>query len=155
MQKRKLGNSGLEVPAFGMGCMNLSFGTGPAADKNHGSVLRAAVKSIITFFDTAEGYGPFINEELVGEALLSFRKDVIIATKFGFKLENGAITGVDRRPEHIREVAIGSLKRLKADHIDLFYQHRVDPNVPIEDVAGAIPVKGDRYPAQLQNRVSR
>lgn len=139
MQKRKLGKSGLEVSALGMGCMNLSFGTGKAVDINTGvNVIRTAVEKGITFFDTAEGYGPFINEELVGEALAPFRKDVIIATKFGFKLENGAITGVDSRPEHIRQVAEASLKRLKTDVIDLFYQHRVDPNVPIEEVAGAV-----------------
>ena len=139
MKTRKLGNSCLEVSALGMGCMNLSFGTGRAVDINTGvNVIRAAVERGIAFFDTAEGYGPFINEELVGEALAPVRKDVIIATKFGFKLENGAITGVDSRPEHIKAVAEASLKRLKTDHIDLFYQHRVDPNVPIEDVAGAV-----------------
>lgn len=139
MQKRKLGKSGLEVSALGMGCMNLSFGTGKAVDINTAvNVIRTAVEKGITFFDTAEGYGPFINEELVGEALAPLRKDVIIATKFGFKLENGAITGVDSRPEHIKEVAEASLKRLKTDVIDLFYQHRVDPNIPIEDVAGAV-----------------
>ncbi len=139
MQKRKLGNSGLEVSALGMGCMNLSFGTGKAVDTITGvQVIRAAVEKGITFFDTAEGYGPFINEELVGEALLPFRKDVIIATKFGFKLENGAITGVDSRPENIRAVTEASLKRLKTDYIDLFYQHRVDPKTPIEDVAGTV-----------------
>lgn len=137
--KRKLGNSGLEVSALGMGCMNLSFGTGPAADKNYGiSVIRTAVERGITFFDTAEGYGPYINEQLVGEALQPFRKDVIIATKFGFKLENGAITGVDSRLENIKAVAEASLKRLKTDYIDLFYQHRVDPNVPIEEVVGTL-----------------
>ena len=137
MKTRKLGN--LEVSALGMGCMNLSFGTGKAVDMSVGvSVIRKAVERGITFFDTAEGYGPFINEELVGEALAPFRKDVIIATKFGFKLENGAITGVDSRPEHIRDVAEASLKRLKTDYIDLFYQHRVDPSVPIEDVVGAL-----------------
>lgn len=139
MKTRKLGNRGLEVSALGMGCMNLSFGTGKAVDKNDGiNVIRTAVERGISFFDTAEGYGPFINEELVGEALSPYRKDVIIATKFGFKLENGAITGVDSRPEHIREVAEASLKRLKTDYIDLFYQHRVDPNVPIEEVAGTV-----------------
>lgn len=139
MQKRKLGNSGLEVSALGMGCMNLSFGTGPAADENYGiSVLRYGVERGITFFDTAQAYGPFTNEQLVGEALEPFRKDVVIATKFGFKLENGAITGTDSRPEQIRAVAEASLKSLRTDYIDLFYQHRVDPNVPIEDVAGTI-----------------
>lgn len=138
-QIRRLGTNGPEVSALGMGCMNLSFGTGPAADKNYGiSVIRAAVERGITFFDTAEGYGPYINEELVGEALAPFRKDVIIATKFGFKLENGAITGTDSRPGNIRAVAEASLKRLRTDVIDLFYQHRVDPNVPIEDVAGTV-----------------
>jgi aryl-alcohol dehydrogenase-like predicted oxidoreductase len=139
LEKRKLGNSGLEVSALGMGCMNLSFGTGPAADKSYGiSVIRAAVERGITFFDTAEGYGPYINEELVGEALAPFRKEVVIATKFGFKLENGNIVGVDSRPENIRAVAEASLKRLRTDVIDLFYQHRVDPIVPIEDVVGTL-----------------
>ncbi|MBS7565342.1 aldo/keto reductase [Mucilaginibacter sp. Bleaf8] len=139
MKTRKLGNSGLEVSALGMGCMNLSFGTGPAADINDGvATIRAAVERGITFFDTAEGYGPYTNEKLVGEALEPFRKDVVIATKFGFKLENNQITGVDSRPENIRAVAEASLKRLRTDYIDLFYQHRVDPNVPIEDVAGAL-----------------
>lgn len=137
MKSRKLGS--LEVSALGMGCMNLSFGTGKAVEKNDGiNVIRTAVERGITFFDTAEGYGPYINEELVGEALAPFRKDIIIATKFGFKLENGAITGTDSRPENIRAVAEASLKRLKTDVIDLFYQHRVDPNVPIEDVAGTL-----------------
>lgn len=139
MQKRKLGNSGLEVSALGLGCMNLSFGTGPAKDKNEGvSVIRYAVEKGITFFDTAQAYGPFTNEELVGEALAPFRNRVVIATKFGFKLENGAITGTDSRPENIRAVAEASLKRLRTDVIDLFYQHRVDPNVPIEEVAGTL-----------------
>jgi aryl-alcohol dehydrogenase-like predicted oxidoreductase len=139
MKTRKLGNSGLEVSALGMGCMNLSFGTGKAVDINVGvDVIRAGVEKGITFFDTAEGYGPYTNEKLVGEALAPFRKDVIIATKFGFKLENNAITGLDSRPEHIREVVEESLKRLKTDYIDLFYQHRIDPTVPIEEVAGAL-----------------
>ena len=139
MKTRKLGNSGLEVSALGMGCMNLSFGTGKAVDINVGvDVIRTGVEKGITFFDTAEGYGPFTNEKLVGEALAPFRKEVIIATKFGFKLENGAIIGVDSRPEHIRQVVEESLIRLKTDYIDLFYQHRVDPGVPIEDVAGAL-----------------
>lgn len=139
MQKRKLGNSGLEVSALGMGCMNLSFGTGPAKDRNEGvSVIRYAVERGITFFDTAQAYGPYTNEELVGEGLAPFRDRVVIATKFGFKLENGAITGTDSRPENIRAVAEDSLKRLRTDVIDLFYQHRVDPNVPIEEVAGTI-----------------
>lgn len=139
MKKRKLGNSGLEVSALGMGCMNLSFGTGKAVDINAGlEVIRAGVERGITFFDTAEGYGPFTNEQLVGEALAPFRKDVIIATKFGFKLENGAITGLDSRPEHIKQVVDESLTRLRTDYIDLFYQHRVDPSIPIEDVAGTL-----------------
>lgn len=139
MKKRKLGNSGLEVSALGMGCMNLSFGTGPAQDKNEGiSVIRAGVERGITFFDTAQAYGPYTNEVLVGEALEPFRKNVFIATKFGFKLENGVTTGTDSRPENIRAVAEASLKSLRTDHIDLFYQHRVDPNVPIEDVAGTL-----------------
>jgi aryl-alcohol dehydrogenase-like predicted oxidoreductase len=139
IQKRKLGNSGLEVSALGMGCMNLSFGTGKAVDVNTGvNVIRAAVERGVTFFDTAEGYGPYINEQLAGEALEPFRKDVVIATKFGFKLENSAITGVDSRPENIKAVAEASLKRLRTDYIDLFYQHRVDANVPIEEVVGTL-----------------
>jgi aryl-alcohol dehydrogenase-like predicted oxidoreductase len=139
MQKRKLGNSDLEVSAIGLGCMGLSFGYGPAVDKQEGiSLIRAAVERGVTFFDTAEVYGPFTNEELVGEALAPFRKDVVIATKFGFHIEKGKQAGLDSRPEHIKQVAEASLKRLKTDVIDLFYQHRVDPNVPIEDVAGAV-----------------
>jgi aryl-alcohol dehydrogenase-like predicted oxidoreductase len=142
MQKRKLGNSGLEVSALGLGCMGMSFGYGPAGDKQEMiSLLRLAVEHGVTFFDTAEVYGPFTNEELVGEALSPFRGRVVIATKFGFKLDpNGGPkwVGLDSRPEHIKEVAEGSLKRLKVDVIDLFYQHRVDPDVPIEDVAGAV-----------------
>jgi aryl-alcohol dehydrogenase-like predicted oxidoreductase len=139
MQKRKLGNSGLEVSAIGLGCMGLSFGYGPAVDKQQGiSLIRAAVERGVTFFDTAEVYGPFTNEELVGEALAPFRKDVVIATKFGFRIENGKQAGLDSRPEHIKEVADASLSRLKTDVIDLFYQHRVDDKVPIEDVAGAV-----------------
>jgi aryl-alcohol dehydrogenase-like predicted oxidoreductase len=139
MKKRKIGNSGLEVSALGMGCMNLSFGTGQAVDTSIGvKVIRTGFERGITFFDTAEGYGPFTNEKLVGEALAPFRKNVIIATKFGFKIVDGATVGTDSRPEHIREVAEASLKRLKTDYIDLFYQHRVDPNVPIEDVAGTL-----------------
>ena len=139
MKLRKLGNGGLEVSALGMGCMNLSFGTGPARNINDGvAVIRAAVERGITFFDTAEGYGPYTNEELVGKALEPLRKNVVIATKFGFKLENNQITGVDSRPGNIRAVAEASLKRLRTDHIDLFYQHRVEPNVPIEDVAGTL-----------------
>lgn len=139
MQKRKLGNSGLEVSALGMGCMNLSFGTGQAVDTSVGvQVIRAGFERGITFFDTAEGCGPFTNETLVGEALAPFRKEVIIATKFGFKIVDGATVGTDSRPEHIREVAEASLKRLKTDYIDLFYQHRVDPDVLIEDVVGTL-----------------
>ena len=139
MQKRKLGKSDLEVSSIGYGCMGLSFGYGPAVDKQHGiSLIRAAVERGVTFFDTAEVYGPFTNEELVGEALAPFRKDVVIATKFGFHIENGKQAGLDSRPEHIKEVAEASLKCLKTDVIDLFYQHRVDDKVPIEDVAGAV-----------------
>ena len=141
MHKRKLGKSHLEVSAIGLGCMGLSFGLGPAVEKQQGiSLIRAAVEHGITFFDTAEVYGPFTNEELVGEALAPFRKQVVIATKFGFKIDpiTGKQAGLDSRPEHIKEVAEASLKRLKTDVIDLFYQHRVDPNVPIEDVAGAV-----------------
>ncbi len=141
MQKRKLGKSGLEVSALGLGCMGMSFGFGPAMDKKDGiALIRAAVERGVTFFDTAEVYGPFTNEELVGEALAPFRKQVVIATKFAFKFdpETHKQTGLDSRPEHIKEVAEASLKRLRTDVIDLFYQHRVDPNVPIEDVAGAV-----------------
>ena len=139
MQKRKLGKSGLEVSAIGLGCMGLSFGLGPAVDKQTGiNLIRAAVERGVTFFDTAEVYGPFTNEELVGEALAPFRKDVKIATKFGFKIEDGKNVGLDSRSEHIKQVAEASLKRLKTDVIDLFYQHRVDDQVPIEDVAGAV-----------------
>jgi aryl-alcohol dehydrogenase-like predicted oxidoreductase len=139
MQKRKLGKSNLEVSAIGLGCMGLSFGYGPAVDKQQGiSLIRAAVERGVTFFDTAEVYGPYTNEELVGEALAPFRNQVKIATKFGFNIENGKQAGLDSRPEHIKEVAEASLKRLKTDVIDLFYQHRVDDKVPIEDVAGAV-----------------
>ncbi len=141
MQKRTLGKSNLEVSAIGLGCMGMSFGYGPPKDKQEMiGVIRAAVEQGVTFFDTAEVYGPLTNEELVGEALAPFRENVIIATKFGFKLdpETGKQAGLDSRPEHIREVADASLKRLRTDVIDLFYQHRVDPNVPIEDVAGAV-----------------
>ncbi len=139
MQKRKLGKSNLEVSAIGLGCMGLSFGLGPAVDKQTGiTLIRAAVERGVTFFDTAEIYGPFTNEELVGEALGPFRKNLVIATKFGFRIENGKQAGLDSRPEHIMEVAEASLKRLQTDVIDLFYQHRVDPEVPIEDVAGAV-----------------
>ena len=137
MQKRKLGKSNLEVSAVGLGCMGMSFGYGPAGDKQEmTALLRAAVERGITFFDTAEVYGPLTNEELVGEALAPFRGQVVIATKFGFDL--AAFPGLNSRPEHIKEVAEGSLKRLKVDAIDLFYQHRVDPDVPIEEVAGAV-----------------
>jgi aryl-alcohol dehydrogenase-like predicted oxidoreductase len=139
MQKRTLGNSNLEVSALGLGCMGLSFGYGPAVDKKEGiKLIRAAVDLGVTFFDTAEVYGPFTNEELVGEALAPVRDRVVIATKFGFKIEGDKQSGLDSRPAHIREVAEASLKRLRTDRIDLLYQHRVDPNVPIEDVAGAV-----------------
>jgi aryl-alcohol dehydrogenase-like predicted oxidoreductase len=141
MQKRKLGKSNLEVSAIGLGCMGMSFGLGPAADKKEMiSLIGKAVELGVTFFDTAEVYGPFTNEELVGEALTPLRERVKIATKFGFKLDpnTGKQAGLDSRPEHIKEVAEASLKRLRTDVIDLFYQHRVDPNVPIEDVAGAV-----------------
>jgi aryl-alcohol dehydrogenase-like predicted oxidoreductase len=148
MQKRKLGRSGLEVSALGLGCMGMSFGYGPAADRKEMiAVLRSAVERGVTFFDTAEVYGPFTNEDLVGEALAPFRGKVVIATKFGFDLdrpphpgsrENQGPPGLDSRPEHIKQVAEASLKRLRVDAIDLFYQHRVDTAVPIEDVAGAV-----------------
>jgi aryl-alcohol dehydrogenase-like predicted oxidoreductase len=141
MQKRMLGNSGLEVSAIGLGCMGLSSGYGPATDKSAAiALIRAAVDRGVTFFDTAEVYGPYVNEELVGEALAPMRDQVIIASKFGFKIDpaTGQQVGLDSRPDHIREVADASLKRLRTDHIDLFYQHRVDPDVPIEDVAGAV-----------------
>ena len=139
MQQRKLGNSSLEVSALGLGCMSMSYGYGPPGDKQKMiEVIRAAVAHGITFFDTAEIYGPFTNEALVGEALAPFRGQVTIATKFGFKIVDGKQAGLDSRPEHIKEVAEASLKRLEVESIDLFYQHRVDPNVPIEDVAGAV-----------------
>ncbi|MGH9728226.1 MAG: aldo/keto reductase [Candidatus Acidiferrales bacterium] len=141
MQKRKLGKSNLEVSALGLGCMGLSASYGPAVDTQEGiSLIRAAVERGVTFFDTAEVYGPFKNEELVGEALAPFRDQVVIATKFGFKFDPNTSkqAGLDSRPAHIKEVAEASLKRLKTDVIDLFYQHRVDPDVPIEDVAGAV-----------------
>jgi len=141
MQKRKLGSSNLEVSAIGLGCMGLSYGYGPAVEKQHGiSLIRAAVERGATFFDTAEIYGPFKNEELVGEALAPFRDQVVIATKFGFDIDaaGGQQRGLNSRPDHIKGVAEASLKRLKTDVIDLFYQHRVDPSVPIEDVAGAV-----------------
>jgi len=142
MQKRRLGKSNLEVSALGLGCMGMSFSYGPPADKQQMiSLIRTAVERGITFFDTAEVYGPFTNEELVGEALAPFREKVVIATKFGFKLKPNrepGFVGLDSRPEHIKQVAEGSLERLKVETIDLFYQHRVDPDVPIEDVAGAV-----------------
>src|SRR5437868_1168804 len=142
MQKRKLGKSNLEVSAIGLGCMGMSFGYGPAADKQEMiSLIRSAVERGVTFFDTAEVYGPYTNEELVGEGLAPFRGQVVIATKFGFKpspTDPSKWTELDSRPEHIKEVAEASLKRLKTDVIDLFYQHRVDPGVPIEDVAGVV-----------------
>ena len=142
MQKRKLGKSNLEVSAIGLGCMGMSFSYGPPKDKQEMiSLIRAAVERGVTFFDTAEVYGPYANEELVGEALAPFRSQVVVATKFGWKIDPKAergLAGLDSRPEHIKQVAEASLRRLKTDVIDLFYQHRVDPNVPIEDVAGAV-----------------
>jgi aryl-alcohol dehydrogenase-like predicted oxidoreductase len=141
MRKRILGKSGLEVSALGLGCMGMSFGYGPAREKKEMiSLIRSAVERGVTFFDTAEVYGPFTNEELVGEALAPVREQVVIATKFGFRLDpnSGKQAGLDSRPEHVKEVAHASLKRLRSEVIDLFYQHRVDPNVPIEDVAGAV-----------------
>ncbi|WP_415909006.1 aldo/keto reductase [Oleiharenicola sp. Vm1] len=141
MQKRKLGHSGLEVSALGLGCMGLSFGLGPAVEKAAAiALIRAAVERGVTFFDTAEVYGPFTNEEVVGEALAPFRDRVVIATKFGFNVTSAGVRldGVNSRPAHIRAVAEASLRRLRTDRIDLFYQHRVDPDVPIEDVAGAV-----------------
>src|SRR3989442_10764562 len=140
MQKRRLGNSNLEVSALGLGCMGMSFGYGPAADKQEMiALIRTAVERGVTFFDTAEAYGPVANEELVGEALAPVREQVVIATKFGFAFDSdGQQRGLNSRPEHIREVVESSLERLKVDTIDLLYQHRVDPEVPIEDVAGAV-----------------
>src|SRR5438876_6486438 len=138
MKKRKLGSSGLEVSALGLGCMGLSFGYGPATEKNEAiKLIRAAYERGVTFFDTAEAYGPYVNEELVGEAVEPFSKNVVIATKFGFK-EGTPAKGLDSRPERIREHTDAALKRLRTDAIDLLYQHRVDPNVPIEDVAGTV-----------------
>lgn len=138
MQTRTLGRSGLEVSAIGLGCMGLSYAYGPAVEPAHGiALIRAAFERGVTFFDTAEAYGPWVNEELVGEAVAPFRDQVVIATKFGFA-DGEVAKGLDSRPEHIRAVADASLKRLKTDRIDLFYQHRVDPNVPIEDVAGTV-----------------
>jgi aryl-alcohol dehydrogenase-like predicted oxidoreductase len=139
MQRRRLGKSDLEVSGLGFGCMGISFGYGPAAGREEGiAVIRAAVDGGVTFFDTAEAYGPFTNEALVGEALAPVRDEVVIATKFGFKFEGGKQAGLDSRPAHVREVVDASLERLKTDRIDLLYQHRVDPDVPIEDVAGAV-----------------
>lgn len=140
MQKRKLGKSNLEVSALGLGCMGLSFGFGPATDKQEAiALIRAAVERGVTFFDTAHVYGPFVNEEAVGEALQPFREQVVIATKFGFEFDaGGKQIGLSSRPEYIRQMTEGSLKRLRVEAIDLYYQHRVDPNVPIEDVAGAV-----------------
>ena len=139
MQKRKLGRSNLEVSALGFGCMGISYGYGQPSSRDDGiGIIRAAVERGVTFFDTAEAYGPYTNEELVGEALAPVRDQVVIATKFGFKFEEGKSLGLDSRPSHIREVADASLKRLKTDRIDLLYQHRVDPEVPIEDVAGTV-----------------
>ena len=139
MIQRRLGVSGPATSALGLGCMGISFGYGPAASREDGlAIIRAAVDGGVTFFDTAEAYGPFTNEEVVGEALGPVRDQVVIATKFGFRFENGKQAGLDSRPSHIRDVAEASLGRLKTDRIDLFYQHRVDPNVPIEDVAGAV-----------------
>ncbi len=139
MQKRRLGKSNLEVSALGLGCMGLSFGFGPAVEKQEGiKLIRTAFDRGVTFFDTAEVYGPFANEELVGEALAPVRSSAIIATKFGFKIVDGKNVGLDSRPAHVKEVAEASLKRLKTEYIDLLYQHRVDPEVPIEDVAGAV-----------------
>src|SRR5690349_1412619 len=139
MQNRKLGNSNLEVSAIGLGCMGMSFGYGPAGEKQEMiSVIRSAIEQGVTFFDTAEVYGPFTNEELVGEALAPFRDKVVIATKFGFDCDSGKQGGLNSRPEHIRQVVEASLKRLRVQKIDLLYQHRVDPDVPIEDVAGTV-----------------
>jgi aryl-alcohol dehydrogenase-like predicted oxidoreductase len=147
MQKRRLGRDGLEVSALGFGCMGISFGYGQPTSREDGvAIIRAAVDAGVTFFDTAEAYGPFANEELVGEALAPVRDQVAIATKFGFKFEGGKQAGLDSRPSHIRKVADASLKRLKTDWIDLFYQHRVDPDVPIEEVAGTVK---DPTPAQI------
>src|ERR671939_95434 len=139
MQKRTLGRNGLEVSALGFGCMGISQSYGRPSSREDGiAIIRAAVDRGVTFFDTAEVYGPYANEDLVGEALQPVRDHVAIATKFGFKIEQGKMAGLDSRPSHIREVAEASLKRLRTDRIDLFYQHRVDPDVPIEDVAGAV-----------------
>jgi aryl-alcohol dehydrogenase-like predicted oxidoreductase len=139
MPKRKLGNGGLEVSAIGLGCMGMSFGYGPAADKQEMiKLIRSAVEQGVNFFDTAEVYGPYVNEELVGEALKPFRNEVVIATKFGFNIQDGKMAGITSRSENIKRIVEGSLKRLQVDVIDLLYQHRVDPNVPVEDVAGVV-----------------
>ena len=139
MKTRKLGNSGLEVSAIGLGCMGMSYAYGPASDKKEMiKLIRSAVERGVTFFDTAEIYGPFTNEELVGEALAPYRDEVVIATKFGFDIKDGKEAGLDSSPKHIKQAVVGSLKRLKIETIDLLYQHRVDPNVPIEEVAGAV-----------------
>jgi len=139
MKKRKLGNQGLEVSALGLGCMGLNFGFGPATDKKVAiELIRRAYELGVTFFDTAEMYGPYTNEEVLGEALAQFRKEVVIATKFGFNIQDGKISGLNSRPEHIKQVVEAQLKRLKTDYIDLLYQHRIDPAVPIEDVAGTV-----------------
>jgi aryl-alcohol dehydrogenase-like predicted oxidoreductase len=142
LKTRKLGNNGLEVSAIGLGCMGMSFAYGPASDKKEMiKLIRSAVERGVTFFDTAEIYGPFTNEELVGEALAPYRDEVVIATKFGFDIKGGKEAGFDSRPEHIKQAVVGSLKRLKIETIDLLYQHRVDPNVPIEDVAGVQTIR--------------
>jgi len=139
MKTRKLGNQGLEVSALGLGCMGLNFGFGPATDKKVAiELIRRAVELGVTFFDTAEMYGPYTNEEVVGEALAPFRNDVVIATKFGFNIQNGKMNGLNSKPEHIKQVVEAQLKRLKTDRIDLLYQHRIDPEVPIEEVAGTV-----------------
>src|ERR1700712_2129240 len=139
MQKRTLGINGPEVSALGLGCMGLSHGNGPAADKQQAvALIRAAVERGVTFFDTAQVYGPFVNEEVVGEALAPFREQVVIATKFGFEFADRKSAGLNSRPEHIRRMTEDSLQRLGVEVIDLYYQHRVDPNVPIEDVAGTV-----------------
>ena len=146
MQTRTLGRSGREVSALGLGCMGLSFGLGPATDRQQAiALIRAAVERGVTLFDTAQVYGPFTNEELVGEALAPYRGSVAIATKFGFDIaDDGTTRGLNSRPEHIRATTEGSLRRLGVDAIDLYYQHRVDPSVPIEDVAGTVPISSPR-----------
>src|SRR6266404_3681497 len=156
MDKRRLGKSNLEVSAIGLGCMGMSFGLGPAVEKKDGiAVIRAAVEWGVTFFDTAECYGPFTNEELVGEALAPYRERVVIATKFGFDIspDGQRRSGLNSRPDHIKQVAEASLKRLKTDVIDLIYQHRVDPEVPIEDVAGTVKdlIRSEEHTSELQS----